>query len=251
MWVACGAANEVMEYNTSDNALVRTVTGVTSPRGLVYDGASIWVSNYTNPGTVTKIQASTGTILGTFTVGGNPVGMAFDGQYVWVANSLNYGGVSKISAATGAVTNYPLSTCNSPYGLAFDGTYIWVTCSNSSNVLMLSSSGSVQRAFTVASGPSGVGTAGGGATYVACTSGKVYQLDTAGNSWSISLSCPAGVRSDGAYLWVTSPCANTISQSYTWSSWTTYTAPSTSSFMAFDGGNMWVSNTTTGTLAKF
>lgn len=253
IWAACGAANELMEYNASDNTLVRTVTGVVAPRGLLYDGANVWASNYGSPGTVTKVQSSTGTVLGTFAVGPNPVGLTFDGQYVWVANSLNYGGVSKVLATTGAVTNYALPTCGSPYGMAFDGTNIWVSCTNTNNVLKLSPTGSVLNTVTAASTPLGVAY-DGNYIWVASSSGTVYKIlaRTPSTKVSYAVSCPAGVVFDSLFIWVTSPCANTVTKLvFTTGSMGTYAAPSTSSFIASDGGNIWVSNTTTGTLAKF
>ena len=39
--------------------------------------------------TVTKLRASSVTILGTFTVGNLPAGVAFDGANIWVANQFS------------------------------------------------------------------------------------------------------------------------------------------------------------------
>ncbi|HEY6370929.1 MAG TPA: hypothetical protein VIX37_10140, partial [Candidatus Sulfotelmatobacter sp.] len=49
-------------------------------------GVNIWVTNYTAGGTVTKLRASDGTLLGTFDVGTSPLNVAFDGANIWVAN---------------------------------------------------------------------------------------------------------------------------------------------------------------------
>jgi DNA-binding beta-propeller fold protein YncE len=35
---------------------------------------------------VTKLQASDGSLMGTYTVGVNPYGIAFDGTHIWTAN---------------------------------------------------------------------------------------------------------------------------------------------------------------------
>jgi len=80
MWMACFSDNEILELNASDGALVRTVTGLTGPWDVLFDGANIWV---TGNNELFKIRASTGALLGTFSVEG--MGMTFDGQYVWVA----------------------------------------------------------------------------------------------------------------------------------------------------------------------
>src|SRR5215468_8755320 len=55
------------------------------PIGVASDGTNIWVANA--GGTVTKLRASDGKVLGTFNVGKFPVGIAFDGTYIWVANA--------------------------------------------------------------------------------------------------------------------------------------------------------------------
>ncbi len=57
----------------------------TKPRGICFDGASIWVAN-ANSNNVTKLNASTGAVQGTFAVGTFPVAICFDGASIWVAN---------------------------------------------------------------------------------------------------------------------------------------------------------------------
>ena len=58
----------------------------------------------TRDGTVSEIDASTGTVVNTITVGSEPYGVSSDGTHVWVANC---GGdtVSEIDASTGTVVN--------------------------------------------------------------------------------------------------------------------------------------------------
>jgi DNA-binding beta-propeller fold protein YncE len=56
-----------------------------APKGVVFDGANIWVAN-SDDGTVTKLRASDGSNMGTFLVGSGPEGVAFDGANIWVAN---------------------------------------------------------------------------------------------------------------------------------------------------------------------
>jgi len=91
------------------------------PTGVAFDGADIWVTNWGN-GTVTKLLAATGAVLGTFTVGSNPFGVAFDGANIWVANS-GGGTVTKLLAATGAVLG-TFTVGGGPHWVAFDGANI-------------------------------------------------------------------------------------------------------------------------------
>src|SRR5262249_31445547 len=55
------------------------------PRGMVSDGANIWVANLCDD-TVSKLRASDGTLLGTFATGSYPVAVAFDGANIWITN---------------------------------------------------------------------------------------------------------------------------------------------------------------------
>src|SRR4029077_5955072 len=52
-----------------------------SPENLVFDGANIWVTNWSD-NTVTKLRASDGANLGTFRVGRNPYHITFDGANI-------------------------------------------------------------------------------------------------------------------------------------------------------------------------
>ncbi len=60
------------------------------PAGVVFDGANIWVANL-GIGSVTRLLASTGAMVGTYAVGGlggnqGPCAAAFDGANIWTAN---------------------------------------------------------------------------------------------------------------------------------------------------------------------
>jgi hypothetical protein len=259
MWVACESLKELQEFNTSDGTLVRTVTGlVEEPAHLLYDGANVWVSG--GGTSIIKVKASTGAVLGTFTVPGQGGGMAFDGQYVWVANNTNYNGVSKLLATTGAVTTYTLSGCNTANDLAFDGTNIWVSCLNTSNVLELSSTGSVLNTFTLGGigvHPEGI-TFDGTNIWVAVGSGAAGSLDRinvttlAETSFSVG-SYPFNLTFDSVYIWVTDSGVSTVSKflASTGALVGTYAVSSPGS-IAFDGGNIWVATgSATGTLSKF
>lgn len=138
IWVACAGSNAIQEFNASDAALVRTVTGVGSPYALAYDGANIWATDY-SAASVTEINASTGTVTGTFAVQANPEGIAFDGTNIWVTN---YGSnsITQVVEATGVVNNYTLTGCPTPWGIAFDGTHLWVACHNANLVAEVSPS---------------------------------------------------------------------------------------------------------------
>jgi hypothetical protein len=89
------------------------------PSGAAFDSANIWVTNY-GDGTVTKLRANDGAVLGTFTVEPAPTGVAFDGTNIWV------------------------STFNNE-GVAFDGANIWAVNagSNTASKMQISVAGKI------------------------------------------------------------------------------------------------------------
>ncbi len=72
-----------------------------SPWGLAFDGANIWVANYGSHN-VNKLRPSDGSVMGTYTVGNWPIAIAFDGANIWVVNNSS-NNVMKLDPNTGAV----------------------------------------------------------------------------------------------------------------------------------------------------
>jgi len=106
--------------------LTTTFATGTTPAGLVFDGANIWVANYGSH-SVTKLRASDGAVLGTFGVGTNPNNVAFDGANIWVVNQAS-NNVTKLRARDGKVLG-TFAVGATPWGAAFDGANIWVRIS--------------------------------------------------------------------------------------------------------------------------
>jgi DNA-binding beta-propeller fold protein YncE len=104
------------------NAGVFTVGG--DPWGIAFDGTNIWVGNTaTSGGTVEKLRASDGALLGTSVIGGGVgYGIVFDGIYVWVTNFNNLVQL-RVSDAK-VLRTFPTPRGSS--GLAFDGANLWV-----------------------------------------------------------------------------------------------------------------------------
>ena len=92
------------------------------PVGIVFDGASIWTAN-SGDNTVTKLQASDGTVLGTFSSGGGqPNGLTFDGANIWVPSAVSQGNgsVYKLRAKDGKLLG-TFTVGMQPISAAFDG----------------------------------------------------------------------------------------------------------------------------------
>ena len=94
-----------------------------APSGLAFDGENIWVTNNLG-GSVTKMRASDGVILGTFPVGIGPYSIVFDGEHMWVGNG-TANTVTELRASNGAILG-TFAVGTNPIALMFDGSNIWV-----------------------------------------------------------------------------------------------------------------------------
>jgi hypothetical protein len=148
-------------------------TGITfpvgmGPTGVAFDGANIWTANY-NDGTVTKLRASDGTVLGTFKGFSAPGGVTFDGANIWVSNSIT-NNVSKVRASDGTILGtFPVPGVV-PWWMTFDGANVWVPSENANG--------------------------NGWVTKLRASDGKNLGNFTVGNS-------PIASAFDGASVWVT------------------------------------------------
>jgi len=89
-----------------------------NPLGMCFDGSNIWTANF-GDGTVSKVRASDGKLLGTFKAGSGPFGVTFDGTNTWVSSDGD-GTIIKLRASDGK----NLGTFNvgpAPGWMAFDG----------------------------------------------------------------------------------------------------------------------------------
>lgn len=127
VWVAgnnpTGTVTRVLASNPATTA--EFATGAPYPSGLVYDGANVWITNYTSA-SVSKMRASDGAVLASYPVGTNPRGLVFDGLNIWVGcdGSTN---VYKLRAATGQQVGSPIPFAGGVNKLGFDGSFVWVT----------------------------------------------------------------------------------------------------------------------------
>jgi DNA-binding beta-propeller fold protein YncE len=171
IWAPSDSTLGAVSLITPGESLPWTVTTVTTGfsrlRGVLYDGANIWVTDAA-AGTLLKLD-SAGAILQTVTVGSWPQLPVFDGANIWVPNG-GSASVSIVRASTGAV----LSTLSGngliyPYAAAFDGQRVLVT---NSPVTKLS-------------------------VWKAANLTAIGSFDTVGD--------PSGACSDGINFWITIP----------------------------------------------
>jgi hypothetical protein len=91
---------------------------------MAFDGRYVWVWRNFGGGTLTRIEAATGTVT-EYPALGYVTDFQFDGTRLWAAQPL-ISRVSPIDPATGSVGT-ELTTLNQPTGLTFDGEDLWVT----------------------------------------------------------------------------------------------------------------------------
>jgi len=233
-----------------------TVTGLTNPVGVAFDGAYIWVANNASD-TVSKIDPVTGTVTATVNVGSFPEGVAFDGTNIWVANQ-GSASVSKIDPVTGTVTA-TVNVGSSPRGVAFDGTNIWVANNASDTVSKIDPVANAVTAnvalpsFSFAEGVAFDGTNIWVANNGLGTVSKINPVTgtVIGTPITVGTS-PLGVAFDGTNIWVAingsarlvkiNPVTNAVTA--------TVTGLSFPVGVAFDGTNIWVANYGSGTVSK-
>lgn len=247
--------NSVPQYNPNQIALLRWYdinrsgnsfpTG-TSPNGIAFDGAHLWVAN-AGENTVSKIRASDGMGLGTFAVGTEPRRVAFDGANVWVSN-WNSSSVMKLRASDGQLLQ-TIPTGPQPGGLAFDGTNMWVASYGSGTVTKLRvSDGAVLGTFGAGASPLALAFDGaniwiannlvqGGAT-------KIRASDGAFQGTFGTESFPGDIAFDGSSVWITNtgPWSITKLRASDGAHQTTFLAGGVCcGGIAFDGVNLWFS----------
>lgn len=267
IWVACQSANAIQEFNASDGHPLRTITDsidLASPENLVFDGKNVWVSNSSvNRGMLTKVRADDGSILGTYAVGSGPYGMVFDGASIWVANYKS-NDLSKVNVSSGVVTNdIRLQNCYLPSALGFDGSHIWVNCGRDKSVQELDLKGALLRTVAVDSNPYNFTFDGSNMWVVSVTGNSVTKISGMQTPACPSPPCvvgtypvgdhPQGVVFDGQYIWVSNLHENSLMKLSVSDGRLVETIKGVSSpgLIAFDGGNIWVTEAAANRVFKF
>ena len=213
IWVTNSMDNTVMRRRSSDGAIMGVFPVGTYPVGLALDGGRLWVANR-GDGTVTRLVAATGAVAGPpIAVGSQPNDVCFDGRFIWVVND-GSNSVTRLVAATGAVSGtFPVG--QSPRICAFDGTHVWVTNHNSNTVTVLRRDGSLVAAVNVGTNP-------------------------------------VGIAFDGANMWVANAGSNNVTKIRASDAQVlaTYPVGQEPRGLAFDGFHMWVTNHADSTVTK-
>lgn len=96
VWITNGAENSVTKVRPSDGAILGTFVVGSAPRGIVFDGDTLWIAA-SAPGAGKAVQvALDGTVLTAIDyLNDAPRGIAWDGKHVWLTRT-NVPKISKI-----------------------------------------------------------------------------------------------------------------------------------------------------------
>jgi len=192
---------------------ITTIPGGT-PQLAESDGADIWVAHGGASGEVSRVRASDGRLLETWTGAANGFGVMSARGAVYVTGAENPGKVYVLgpSQPPGGVLLLADTLGDRPRGIAWDGNRIW-TANQGGSASIVTTGGAVT---TVTAGFSGL----------------------------------AGALDDGSNVWVTDFVANTILKlSDTGAILQTVTIGTTPQYPVFDGLNIWIPNSGSGSVS--
>ena len=265
IWVAVeGHGSGALEKLAQTGVVLSTTPVGAAPIEMAYDGARVWVTNYTS--STVSIVDQNGVLVHTIVLpaGAHPEGIFFDGRYVWVANNgVGENTVSKFDARSMAlIANYPVGLA--PDGIAFDGTYIWVTNSYSNNVMKLDrESGAILRTYPTGEYPLSIIFDGkdmwvgngdiAGPDSPPLSTASLSKLRAAGGvllGTFASGNAVRGLAYDGTAIWACNSADNSVtrvraSDGASMGSYPTGKAPRG---IAYDGVHMWIANSGENTL---
>lgn len=221
----------------------------TGPAGIGFDGAHMWVTNYST-GTVSVFNLN-GTKVGTYATGLFPFGIAFDGTHMWVTNT-GSDNVSVFNLNGTQINGSPFTTGETPIAVAFDGSHMWVTNGVGSSLSVFNLDGSraagIGASGTVNSSEFVTGVAFDGThMWVVSLTGDVSVFNLNGTQIAGSPFATGkqnyDVAFDGTRMWVSNPSSNTVTvfnRDGTLAG--TYATGLGPEALAFDGSHMWVGN---------
>ena len=127
IWVTDYTASKLFRLSGS-GAITLTVTVGDGPAHPTFDGANIWVPDRV-ASSVSVVRASTGVVLATLTGNGLafPVAAAFDGERILIANELGDSVSLWKAADLTSIGSISTGSTTNPKGACSDGANFWVT----------------------------------------------------------------------------------------------------------------------------
>jgi len=153
VYVANESGSSVIKFKASDQTAQGSIT-IPAPRGMCFDGATLWVAS-NSQGALVAVNPASVSVIGSIPVGNAPVDCCYDGNgYIWVANQ-GANSVSKVSIASMSVVGtYPVGT--SPVAICTDGQFIWTADSASNTATQLDMDGNKIGQYAIGASPAGI-----------------------------------------------------------------------------------------------
>jgi hypothetical protein len=155
IWVGNNGSATVSRVHASDGKLLETWTGATAPTGALVVMGRVFVTGFTTPGNLYRIDPSqpAGAVTTVASnLGNGASGIAYDGSRIWTANSGNVSIVTPGAAIPWTVTTVTVGN-GGLGGAIYDGAHIWVTNQNNPGALLkLDAAGAVLQTVTTEAG---------------------------------------------------------------------------------------------------
>jgi peptide/nickel transport system substrate-binding protein len=216
-------------------------------------GGSVWLAN-PNDDTVSRVSASTATVVDRIPVEGGPGDLAVGGGSVWVASTLA-GTVSRIDPPTGAITQTTHLGGN-PSALAYGAGSLWIADSGAESLIRLdAATGKATQSVSLTVHPSAVAL-GAGAVWVAShDAGTVTEIDPTSGATLATVPVgqgPAALALGAGSVWVANELAGTVSRIDPRAPKVVATVVTGSgpSAVAFADGALWVANEFSGDVSR-
>ena len=134
IWVTDRGLGTLLKLDAAGGVL-QTVTVGTSPGIPAFDGGNLWVPN-TISASVTVVRASNGTVLQTLTGNGLsfPAAAGFDGERILVANVQGHSVSLWKAADLTPLGTFPTGGGTNPFGACSDGLGFWITLAGAGKI---------------------------------------------------------------------------------------------------------------------
>ena len=181
----------VSEFNAGTGRLLWVIPdlrlGIRDPGAAVVEGHDLWIASdpWTGTGSITELNANTGSLIRILTGVDDPADIAVDGRDLWIVNDLHDStSVTELSASTGRLIR-TLATGNpgtdDASEIAAAGNDIWIA----------SGAGDGDGSITELHASTG--------RLIRVLSGRRYGLDCPNEPSDI---CPEAIAADGTHLWI-------------------------------------------------
>jgi hypothetical protein len=194
------------------------------PNGMAYDGANVWVTNYSSvtgqAPVITKLRGSDGALLGRYPIPLYSASAVFDGSYIWLTDhgaGFTPDTLTRLRPDGTVEGVYPAGQF-APSGIIFDGENIWSISSIGHLVVKIRASDAAIIA--------------------------TYTIDSLGSFY---------LTYDGANIWVTNYLNDTVTKLRASDGVVlgTFDGGHSPAGITFDGGNIWVASYLDSSLRKF